>query len=292
MKRFFAMILAVAMVFSFAACGTQHIGSYDSDRDDGNSNNKTDSLSDSSENVGFEETVVIDNEICKVTITDIKPHEVNYYGTAYYAITTLLTNKKDTALTFDILQSYVNGVYCPYDGINIWSVEKGKTEEVDIIIWHSDLEKLSRFGVSEFTDFEMKMNVSDEYFHVYPMGEEKAYYYTRNNAEDITVTDFDQATIKVMSFEENDEYYIMNLYLLSKNPYWLRFNLFCNIDGVYPENTTEWIIYPEKSNFATVKWQKSELNQKGISSVDEIEIDFIIEDTSERYANDTIIINP
>lgn len=297
MKRLLALILAAAMMFSFAACSVERSDSEDLDNDKGNGSNKSDSLSDSVDEIDFEETVVIDNEICKVTIKDIKPHEVNYEGTAYYAITTSLTNKSNKkAQTFDILESYVNGLYCPYDGINIWTVEKGKTEEVDIIIWHSDLEKLSEFGVSEFTDFEMQMNVSDEWFHVYPLGKEKVSFYTRNNPDDTVVTDSEQATVKVIGFEETDEYYIMNMYLSNKNPNesreWFRFNLFCSIDDIYPENTTEWILPAGKSRFAVAKWKKTDLNQKAISTSNEIKLSYIVEGPSGRIIDDVVIVNP
>lgn len=293
MKKIFALILAMAMVFSFAACGEKKT-------DDAKGADVKGEVKKELTLVEFEPVEVINNEQCAITISDYVIDDI--WGTQ--VVVTLENKTNDKNLSFDIASASVNGVTCSV--FMIEDLEPGETLETEVSIYGENLEAL---GIEEFTDVKFAFEVSDsddlfadpiavEVVHVYPYGEENAYKFVREaQSTDVVIMDNEYARVLVVGAENEEilDWYEVYIYIENKSD-----KVLC----LYAEEATvngketDPIFFPTvevgEVTLDTCTWVG--LTEMGITSVEEIEFDLFLTDYDDWVGDDLavehVVYNP
>lgn len=178
MKKLIALLLALVMVLGLSACGGES-STPGSAQDSGN-NKKP---------YTFIEQVLVDNDLCSITLTEIIGYKDPDSPFSQYEIMGRFENKtSDTQLSISITDLVIDGVALidsTYFGFWLYS---GKTEETAVNIRANMLREC---GHTDFTHIQFTLCVSDgnkdvvnETVHVYPYGEENVKNYVYQAAED------------------------------------------------------------------------------------------------------------
>ena len=255
----------------------------------------------SSKPITFEKMVVIDNDECTITINEIK--EKDLYG--FYVLKASLDNKSaEKTYMFSVENAYINGVKA--DPVFATEVNPEKKANVDISFNRSVLEEN---GIVDFTDIEMTFAVynKDEYedqaaretIHIYPYGEENASKFTREAADaDSVLADDENVTIILTGYEKDDEweYYSANIYLVNKTDHKLMFSVEdASINGFMADPLFATELDAGKSEFTSLSWPYSTLEENGIENVEEIAAHFVVYDSDEyenRYLDEEYTLKP
>lgn len=325
MKKLLAIILAILMLLSFAACdaetsiddgdvtnSSQNDNTDNTDNADNTDNTDNTDSSDNTNNtdntedtntteLSFTELVAVDNAECLIKITGIEPDA--WFG---YTLNVQLENKSsEKAYMFSIDRSSVNGVQC--SALFATEVAAGKKANDTITIPADDLEEN---GVDVFTDIELTFRVYDnndwlaedaanETIHVYPYGEDKATKFVREaKASDTVIVDNEYVTAIVTGYEEDDLWgYVANVFLLNKTEKDIVVTADdVSVNGFMAEPYFSTTVYAEKCKFDSIDWSKTTLEKNSITEVEEIEFVFRVYDSDnwlgEDYVNETITLNP
>lgn len=310
MKKIIVILLTLAMIWSMAACGaaeTVDVAAKASVEDTAASVPASDSkeAGDSGEAAAeqaeeaFEQIVVIDNEICTFTITEVESDGLWGYTWKVY-----LENKTDKNLMFSMDNVAVNGMVSdPFWASSVSAGMKSNEE----ISWYDDFEA---FGIEKVTLVEFDLSVYDEddwmaeylvdeRVTVYPMGEEAvgALYQREAEETDIVLVDNEDCSVILTKVDPNGEWgYTWELYLENKTDKNLMFsmdrvsvnNLMC--DPYWASSVSAGM----KSN-EEISWY-DDFETLGIDNATLVEFDLSVYDEddwmAEYLVNETITVYP
>lgn len=313
MKRILAIIMALVLVFSLAACGPSLTEKPSSEGD----NNLAEVSNDSEENkpaesevkdpepksdeITFEELVVVDNDECTIKITKIDPD--NMWG---YTLKVYLENKSaDKTYMFSVQSGAVNGVEC--DPFFATEVAPGKKSNNDISFTDATLKDN---GIKEFTDIEMTFKVYDsndwmadpvalETVHVYPFGEEKATTFVRESqSTDTVLFDDENVSVIVIGYANDSIWgYTVNLYLENKTDKTLMYSVDeASVNGYMADPFWAKELQPGKMAFTSMSWSDTAFEENDITEVEEIEMIFNVYDQNDwmadRLIEETVTLKP
>ena len=206
---------------------------------------------------------------------------------------------------FVVSSASVNGVET--EPLYAHEVAAGKKSNEDINFLDSGL---SDKNIGEITDIEITFRVHDaedwtaddvanETIHIYPMGEEKATTFVRENQPaDTVIVDDENITVIVTDYNMDDIWgYNANLYLVNKTDKELTFSVDdASINGFMADAFWASNVSPGKSTFKSITWFNSELEKNGITDVETIEMVFRVHNANDWSAedifNETITLNP
>lgn len=297
MKKLLKGILLLCLTLSLVACGGG------ADDTDGNNNAITnnDVAGAKKEEITFAGMVVVDNEYCKIEVTEIEPD--NTWG---YTLKVVLENKSaDKTFMYTTNNVAVNGVAT--EPLFAAEVTPGKKANESIHFMDTDLEEN---GIVDFTDIELTFrvydsddwsadNVAKETVHIYPYGEEKATVFTREAKDtDKVLADNEYVTVIATNCGEDDFWgYAVKLYLVNKTDKELMFATDDeSINGYMADSFYAKSVAPGKCAFSTLSWSDTTLEENGITTVEEIELKLRVYDSNDwladDYLNEVITITP
>lgn len=298
MKRVLLVLLVLLLLVS---CSSDNNSIDNTTINDNNTNDNTGTTNNETEPVSFEETVVVDNEEAKITLTALDPD--NMWG---YTVKVLLENKSsEKSYMYSIESASVNGVMIT--PLFATTVEPGKmaNEEINLM---DDL--ISSHLNDEITDIELSFRVYDsedwladevvlETIHIYPLGEDRASVYTRENAAtDTVLVDNESLKVVVIKYDEDSFWgYGVDFYIENKTDK----DLMVSADGVSvnglmmdPFWATE--ISGQRKSFSTMSWFSTDLDDNNVTDITEIELTLSASDANDFMAadvyNEVIILTP
>lgn len=279
MKKIASLFLALTIMLSLVVCG----------------------YGEQAEELTFEEITVVDNDQCLIKITDIDPD-----STWGYTLKAYMENKSgDKTYMFSITDAAVNGVET--ETAFAAEIAAGKKSNKDINFYDK---KLSSNGVGDFTDIELSFKVYDsndwladpaakETVHIYPYGEDKATKFVRETQpSDIVIVDNDEVSVIVTGYGEDAIWgYTVNLFLVNKTDKGLMYSVDnASVNGFMADPFWATSVGAGKVAFSTMSWSDSKLEENGITTVEEIEMNFKIKDSENWLANaifsEAITLNP
>ncbi|MCD7837334.1 MAG: hypothetical protein LUG65_00280 [Clostridiales bacterium] len=315
MKKFLALFLSLSLALSLAACGSNSVSSDQQEASSGLSaeeaEDESSEVSEANENetskndeqteITFEELVVVDNDECTITITGLDPN--NIWG---YAVDAQFENKSsDKTYMFSVESASVNGVSSdPYFASEVTAGNKSNEE---INFPDSDL---AEYGVEEFTDIVITFRVYDsddweaedaayETVHIYPYGEENVVAFVREARDtDNVIIDNDYVTVIVTGYEYDDIWgYTVNLYYENKTDTEVMLSVDdASVNGYMIDPFYAETVAAQTCAFSEVSWYEEELEENGISEVEEIAFQLTAYDnedwTGDYFVNETITLNP
>ena len=244
---------------------------------------------------------MFDDEKCLVKITGIDPE--NDWG---YTVNVYLENRlMDENLYFDAGITSVNGIEAASFIAAELPAGKNTNEEIRLLD-----RKLYMPDVGDFTDIELTFAVApydlsgdvaaQESVHIYPYGEENAVKYVRAaQPEDIVLVDNDDASIIVTGFEMDSVWgYTVDLYLVNKTDRDLCLGCYAySINGIEADLDGSQNVRGGHVMFSSMTWSASALEEKGIETVEEIEIQYCLFDPGPRESpvnetNETVTLKP
>ena len=251
--------------------------------------------------VKFEEVTVVDNDECAIKITDIDAD--NMWGDT---LKVYLENKNDEkTYMYSVVSASVNGI--EVDPLFANKVAAGKKANKEINFMDDGLKKN---GI-EFTDIAMTFRVYDsneladyeevarETVHVYPLGEENATLFVREEqASDQVLIDNEKCKATVIG-TENDSIlgYTLNLYLENKSDSSVMFYVEdVSVNGYMIDPFWARSVSAGNVAFSDMSFSTSAFEENNIETVEDIELTiraYNYEDYSANdYAKETVTINP
>lgn len=304
MKKFFALLLALVMVFSLAACGSGNTGSDDSRNDDISSENaeikETDAPSGSDGEAVVEfpvgvDHVVLSNEDFLVTLTGTEMDGGNCIVRIY------IENYTDSTAVFSLTNVSVNGLM--FDPFWADDVTGGAKSNGEIIFLTEDL---ALSGVDAITNMAFTLYIYDdetwEDLYIvddvyYPMGEDAAVYQSHELSDtDVVLLDNEYCTFILLG-EDPDNFwgYGLNIYMENKTDSTLMFS--ANdvvVNGYDCDPFWASIVSPGKGCYTTISWFDTDLEDNGITDVETISMMLNVYDydTWEDFVLENITIEP
>ncbi len=286
MKRISALFLSLVLLLSLVGCGGSDSG---------------DGSSDSNDKVQFEEMTVIDNDECLLKIT-----EIDLKGTTGCELKAYLENKSaDTTYMFAVEEASINNVEVP--SLFATEVAPGKQANDTIDLATTTIKNN---GLKKFTDIEVTVrvhdsknwsapNVAEETFHIYPYGQDKAEKFTRESKDtDTVLVDNDQISVTVTGYDDDGVFgHEVNVYLVNKTDQTLMFSVDdASVNGFMIDPFWATSVAPGKSDFSSISWSDSSLEENKITKIEEIEMVLSVHDANDLFADDiyeeTIKLNP
>lgn len=251
--------------------------------------------------ITFTETTVVDNDECSIKITGIDAD--NFWG---FTLDVQLENKSSNkTYMFSVENAAVNGVKS-----DTWFAEEvaaGKKSNDAITLSDSDLENN---WVGDYTDIELTFQVYDsndwdaayaaeETVHIYPYGEDKAVQFVREaRPDDNIIVDNEFVTVIVTGYENRRIWgYTVNLFFVNKTDK--------NISIVTDEESINGFmsdpyfaddVSAGNCAFSSMSWFDSDLEDNGITDVEEIEFRLRVYDSDDwfdsDFVNEVITLNP
>ena len=325
MKRIIALLLAVGMVLSLTACGTDSDSTAQTSAPASEASaevsaqeptapaeesstpepsapaeasaeetpaSSVDSAPAAVSTEGAEETVILDNEICTVTLKSIDPD--NMWG---YTWNVLLENKTEQNLMFSLDDVSVNGVMC--DPFWATAVSAGMSANSEIS-WDSEDFALS--GITEATVVEFQLTVYDDdnlnmdylvdqVFTVYPLGEDAAttVEYTPKDS-DVVLFDNDSCSMIVTGYEPDNEWgYTVNVYLLNKTDTRLMFTVDgASVNDFMCDPFWATTVSAGKAAYSQLTWSSEDFETNGITEVEKITLPVTVYDDTLLLSDDIV----
>ena len=307
MKKLLALILATLMLFSLMACDIEtQPDNNDNDSSQNQTNNNTESNDQNNKNenkneITFSGIVAVDNTECIIKITEIDPD--NLWG---YTLRVQLENKSaDKTYMFSVESAAINGVQC--DPFFATEVAAGKKANKEINFTNSELEEN---GIKDYTDIELTFRVYDsndwmaddvakKTIHVYPFGEDKAVKYVRTpQATDNIIVDNEYVTVVVTGYEDDPIWgYTAKLFLLNKTDKNVMFSVDeASVNGYMADPFFAKSVSAGKCAFSSMSWSDTDLEENGITVIEEIEFNIRAYDEDnwldDDLANKTVTLTP
>ena len=305
MKKLVALLLALVMLLSLAACGVVTVSDDDDENTTTESETKNDEKKDDSKTekkeITFTELVAVDNEECFIKITGIENDSL--WG---YTLKVQLENKSaDKTYMFSIQDASINGVKC--SALLAEQVAAGKKANEKISFSDDELEEN---GVGDYTDIELTFRVYDsndwtadevalETVHVYPYGEENATKFVREaKATDNIILDNESVTVIVTGYESGEIWgYTAKVFLINKTDKTVMFSVDdVSVNGYMIDPFFATSVSAGKCAFGSIQWSDSKLEENDITTVEEIEFELRAYDyenwNAADFAKEVITLNP
>lgn len=297
MKKILALLLMLAMLLSLAACGGDESNSDDDEDEDEISDKDRNDDDDEDEdddrdlfdlkNLSFDGLTAIDNDVCKIEVTDLEYDE--YLG---YDFTISLENKTEGELTFTYESASAHGVQL--NSLSLYSsVLAGEKVNENVQIKEPELEacgfyKLSAIEVTFVVENEEYDEVARETVTLYPYGEDAAAEdFARAEQEDDFLL-IDNEYITVIAYDhETDELYdafVLKYYVINKTDAIIWFNIEdvwvndCEFSAIDIEE-----IYPENAWFGELIVWDTELEENNVEKVEKIDFTVEVHTYDDRY---------
>lgn len=293
MKRIFALILPLAMLWACAACAGPNTAA---DQPKQTAPTQATTPQTPTDPVtpphSFNGQTVVDNDYCTIKITGIDPN--NTWG---YTLDVYLENKSaDTDYMFSLSFSSVNGL--GMDALFATEVAPGKKANEQIHFTDRELNAL----VGQFTDIELTFQVTDANdwlakpvanptVHIYPYGEENVKVYQRPGEEtDTLVLDTDAVTIIVTEYTMDDIWgYCAKLFLVNKTDKDLMFSVDdVSVNGFMLDPLYADLVEGGKCAYSFISWLESDLQDNGITEVNNIELTLRVYDSTDWMTDDVV----
>ena len=297
MRKRIALLLVLAMVLSFPACGEKKeenghslkdaVGSVEKDL----KSDRETPAERPAEGPFLEETIMLDNEECSIRFTGV---EINEFGE--FLLKACLENKSSRATyTFLITDGTVNGVSAsPLFAVDVAPGEKLQKE---IFFWSPRLEEN---GITRFTDIGIAFRVSDSSnymadpvaepsMHLYPYGEDQAERFVREpQPGDIVLLDTPDVTVIANGVTRDNIWgQTVNLYIENRTDLFLMVSADeAVVNGIEANPIFACEIGPDSCGFTGVSWTNEVLEEKGIQDLEEIEMELRIYDSRDWSAPD------
>ena len=305
MKRMICLILALAMIFTLAACGGKEESVVTTATEITEVTVETDEAVAPEESTEAEvpetteapvtvyetdDAMLLDNEDCSFTVGAASNNEL-----AGMQLEVTCVNKTQEALDFSWNNVSVCGVM--YDPQWAVTVPAGETVTTQVEIDTYALEMMDIYAADEIT-FQLNVVSSEnwmddpyamEYFTVYPTGlsADTVIYPAREEvASEVVLVDDENLTFIAEYVEEQDLSYVVRCYIVNKTENTVMTsweNVAVNGLAVDPFWTA--LIAPGKSAYAQVQFAAGELADLGIETVEEITFNLMAYDE----AGDTLV---
>lgn len=251
MKKLFAILFALILCMSLVACGSP----------------------DTSGDMTFKETLVVDTDECTIKITEIDPDD--FWG---YTIKAYLENKSsEKTYMFSVTSLAVNGVQVT--PLFAEEVTPGKKANVSILFAEDTLKAA---GISKYTDIEITFSVYDtndwladnvvtETIHIYPYGETEATLYVRAPlSSDIVLVDNEYVTATVIGYNPNNLFgYSVEVFLVNKTNTEVMFSVDdASVNGFMLDPYFAKSVNAGKCTFDSISFS---IEDSGITTIEEIE---------------------
>ena len=243
------------------------------------------------ETISLDDLKVIDNEDCSIILEEVIPNDT--WG---YTIRAELENKSpDKKMTFSVDNAYVDGVEnYPYFSAEVAPGKKAK-EAITF-------EKTGKFGMLDFSDIEMDFRVYDsddwsadpvaeETAHVYPNGEDAAepFVYEPADTDQVLYEDESVCVLYTGVNQEDTWGYTLDLYLVNKTDLDLLISAEdVSVNGYMVDPYFAHVLAPGKSAFTEMSWSYSDLEDKDITDVEEVEFTIVARD-NEDWSGDNLM---
>lgn len=263
--------------------------------------------SESSENSGEKEgtvaldaeaNVIVDNEHCFFSITNMKEDDIWGYTWDVY-----LENRMDKTMMFSLNDVSVNGFVCdPFWGTEITAGMKSN----ESISWIGD--DFTENGIAEVQEVEFVLRVSDsedwmadpvleEMFVIYPLGEDAVEKYERTPVDgEQVILDNEYCSMIVTGFAEDDIWgYGMKIYLENKTEEKVMFSLNdVTVNGFMCDPFWAASVPAEKRSNTAVTWFSDTFEENGITQVEKIQGSISVrnDETYDEYVNESFEIVP
>ena len=282
MKKAIAILLAVCMLFAFAACGDKEkatpADAEVADTQVGDTTAPDTTEPEKNEPVKPEPVVILDNDYLTLTINEAYINEGDCY-----TLKATFENNAEKDYSYYIESSSINGIsvmnYLYAD------VSAGK-KAIEKIEFADNLLKLNSVG--EYTDIEMTVQIcsEDELFeepvaeytvHYYPLGEDKATKYERQPAAtDKVLLDNEYVTVTAIGFTHDDDWECtdLNLFVVNKTEDDITLTAeTCVVNDIMIDTYYADEIPAGKVTFSSISFDDEELEDKYIEEIETVEIE-------------------
>ncbi|MBR4108787.1 MAG: hypothetical protein IKK41_00470 [Oscillospiraceae bacterium] len=302
MKRITATILAIVLLFSFAACSATPpapTGNSGSGATAAPSETTLPAQTQAGE-ISFEEVTVVDNDQCTIKITSID--EDALFG---YTLNAYLENKSaDKTYMFSVKSASINGVMA--DPLFAAEVAPGKKAN-EHISW---LDSAVPEAIGNYTDIELNFwvydsndwmadPVAEQTVHIYPYGEENAKTFVRTTQDtDTVLIDNENVTAIVTGYEEDDLWgYTAKVFFVNKTDKTVMFTVEdVSVNGFMADPFFANEVDTGKCAFSSISWSDTTLEENGITEIQTIELTIRAYDSNDLLADDlakeTVTLNP
>lgn len=292
-KKWLVFLTAIALVVSFAGCGSSEPSKNEAANNNGaaNSTTITEVPTEPQPKITFEGLTAIDNDECTIKITGIESSNIRGY-----TLKVLLENKSTVkTYRFSLQGASVNGIDCK--PLFATKVAPGKKANDEITFYNDILDGI------DFTDIELIFRVYDdndwmadpvalETTNVYPYGQENASLYVREAKDtDTILVDNEFVTAIITDYEmDNIRGYCANIYLVNKTDSELMFAVDeASVNGFMVDPFWANSVLPGKCAFSSISWRQTDLEENGITDVEELE--FILRAYDNHNLLDDDIVN-
>lgn len=247
----------------------------------------------------FEEVAAVDNEECAITIKSVDI-------ASDLTLKAALENKSgEKTYMFAVESASINGV--ENDPFFATEVAPGKKANKDMKFRMS---KLKDNGVGEATDVKIVFRVYDsndwsadpvayETVHVYPLGEDKAELFMRQEQDtDVVLADNESAAVIVTGCgQDGSGAFTVQLFLDNRSDKDLMFSVDdASVNGYMIDPFYAHELMAETCCFGEMKWSVSKLEENDIGTVEEVEFALRIYDSNDWLADDifngTVLLTP
>lgn len=299
-KKVLSAVLALALIFSFAACSSDSSQETSSVKPSENTTTKPAPTTKPQEEPKFQETVLVDNDDLLFKITAIVNDPI--WG---YTLKAQMENRTDKDLMFSLNAVSVNGFMC--DPFFAATVTAGMKANKDISFSKDDFKAI---GIEAVTDVTFTLRVYDsddvtddeileEVFVIYPMGKENARDYPRQEQEtDIVLFENEDCAMIVTGFETGSIWgFQAQVYLVNKTDDTLMFSVGdAAINGFMCDPFFAQSVAPGKQCVTDISWTKDALQENGIDKVEKITLPIRVYDAEnwleDALVNDTFTVTP
>ena len=266
LKKLSCLLLALALLLSFAACGSKEPAATEPTA-------VPESLPTEAPYI-FDIVELVNNENIIFTVTDYIPGEVEE--------TLLITahNLMDTELTLSIQNLSVNDVMYPDLEFSLLLPSEDAVAETFAISWN----ELQKMGITKVTKLEFTLYVTDaedfsadpvldQVLTLYPYGEEAVESYARPEYYEETVAaDNDNCTIIVLNCGSADDGgYQALVYLQNKTDKTLSFFVDnAKLSGKDCDPLWSVDVAPGKHAVSVIHWEEGDLGRAGVTAVNSI----------------------
>lgn len=292
-KKWLVFLTTIALVVSFAGCGSSEPSKNEATNNNGaaNATTITEAPTEPQPKITFEGLTAVDNSECTIKITEID--NSNIFG---YTLKVFLENKSpEKTYMFSVYGASVNGI----DSTPAFAtkVAPGKKANDEITFYDETLNGI------DFTDIELTFRVYDsddwmadpvalETTNVYPYGQENATIYVRESKDtDTVLVDNEFVTAIITDYETDDIWgYCANIYLVNKTDVEVMFSIDeASVNGFMIDPFWANSVLPGKCAFSSISWNQTDLEENGITDVEELE--FILRAYDNHNLLDDDIVN-